>query len=173
MFRRKCRRSYRRSLNVKPILTVRKAELTDVESIFELLELYTASGIVLSRSQEDIALFISNFMVAEVDGTVRGCVALRDFGKDLLEVRSLVVAPDFQGKGIGKALILAIISNLKYSRPEWRLFTLTLQTEFFRSLGFREVPKSLFPEKIWSDCSKCAKRHCCDETALLIESENL
>ena len=104
-----------------------------------------------------------------------GCGAIAGYWGSTTEsiLLTIFVLPEYQGKGIGKALILAIISNLKYSRPEWRLFTLTLQTEFFRSLGFREVPKSLFPEKIWSDCSKCAKRHCCDETALLIESENL
>jgi amino-acid N-acetyltransferase len=160
-------------LTVKTILNVRHAELSDVESIFNLLELYTAKGIVLSRSREDIALFISNFMVAEIDGIIHGCVALRDFGKDLLEVRSLVVSPQFQGKGIGKALVNAIVEDLKFSRPEWRLFTLTTTPEFFNSLGFREVPKSLFPEKIWSDCSKCAKRDCCDEVALLIEAEDI
>ena len=158
---------------MKPLLTVRKAELADVGSIFNLLELYTARGIVLSRSREDIALFISNFMVAEVDNIIHGCVAVRDFGKDLLEVRSLVVSPQYQGMGVGKALVNAIIGNLRSSRPVGRLFTLTTTPEFFKALGFREVPKSLFPEKIWSDCSKCAKRDCCDEAALLIEPEDL
>lgn len=158
---------------MKTILTVRKAELADVVSIYRLLELYTASGVVLSRSKEDISFFIRNFWVAEVDNIVHGCVALRDFGNGLFEVRSLVVSPQFQGKGIGKALVNAIIDMLKYDHPEWRLFTLTMQPLFFAALGFREVPKSLFPEKIWSDCAKCAKRHCCDEVALLIESGEL
>lgn len=156
---------------MKELLTIRKAAVQDVESIHHLLELYAPAGIVLSRSKEDINFFISNFTVAIYENKVCGCAAVRDFGNDLLEVRSLVVAPGLQGKGIGKAMLNAMISTLKAQRSCWRLFTLTLRPEFFRSLGFREVPKSLFPEKIWSDCSKCAKRSCCDETALLLESD--
>ncbi len=155
---------------MKELLTVRKAVTRDVESIYCLLELYAHSGIVLSRSREDISFFISNFTVAEYEGKVCGCAAVRDFGNDLLEVRSLVVMPGLQGKGIGRAMLRVIISNLNADRNGWRLFALTLRPDFFRSLGFREVPKSLFPEKIWSDCSKCAKRSCCDEIAVLLES---
>ena len=156
---------------MKESLIIRKASAQDVESIHALLELYAPAGIVLSRSKEDINFFISNFTVAIYEDKVCGCAAVRDFGNDLLEVRSLVVAPGMQSKGIGKAMLKVIISNLNDERKYWRLFALTLRPDFFRSLGFREVPKSLFPEKIWSDCSKCAKRSCCDETALLLESD--
>ena len=58
--------------------------------------------------------------------------------------------------------------KLKKERASWRLFTLTTTPAFFRTIGFREVPKEEFPEKIWSDCSKCPKFNCCDETALLM-----
>lgn len=153
--------------------SVRQAESGDVDAIFQLLELYAPSGIVLQRSKEDIALFLKNFRVAVFNGSVVGCAAVRDFGNDLLEVRSLVIHPDFQGRGIGGKIIRTIIDGLKQSRDSWRLFALTLRPEFFCALGFREVPKALFPEKIWSDCAKCAKRHCCDETAVLLDSGDL
>lgn len=153
------------------LLNIRQAELGDVDRIFELLEIYAAKHIVLSRSHDDIALFIGNFVVAEYEGKVCGCAAVRDFGNDLLEIRSLVVAPEMQGKGVGKAIIRMIVEKLRCKRAQWRLFALTLRPDFFRSLGFKEVEKELFPEKIWSDCSKCSKRDCCDEIALLLESE--
>ena len=155
---------------MKELLTIRDAAIEDVESIHYLLSIYAPQGIVLARSRDDIAFFISNFTVAVLDGKVCGCAAVRDFGNDLLEVRSLVVAPGLQNKGIGKAMIKAIIEKLKVQKNFWRLFALTLRPDFFRSMNFREVPKSLFPEKIWSDCSKCAKRDRCDETAVLLES---
>ena len=153
------------------VVTIRPAQPDDVDAIFELLELYTASGIVLKRSKEDIAGYLANFIVAVVNGSVCGCCAARDFGHDLLEVRSLVVSPVCQGKGVGKKLVSSIIDRLNKERSVWRLFTLTLQVDFFKSLGFSVVEKEIFPEKIWSDCSKCPKFNCCDETALLLEKK--
>ena len=156
---------------MKNMVTVRPAGEEDVQDIFRLLEMYAGQGVVLRRTPEDIRFFLGNFVVAEFDGKVCGCGAMRDFGGDLLEVRSLVVDPAFQGKGIGRAIVEAMISGLKLRRSEWRLFTLTLQAGFFRQLGFSEVDRHMFPEKIWSDCSKCPKHSCCDEIAMLLESK--
>lgn len=153
---------------MKDQVKIRPASQTDVDAIFDLLEIYVAAGIVLKRSKEDIGFFIGNFVVAELQGKVCGCAALRDFGGDLLELRSVVISPELQGKGIGKIMVLEIIGRLKKERPLWRLFTLTTTPAFFKSMGFKEVLKEEFPEKIWSDCSKCPKFHCCDETALVI-----
>ncbi len=151
-------------------LRIRPAATADIDAIFSLIELYTGNGVVLKRSKDDIAAYLANFIVAEKNGSICGCCAARDFSNDLLEVRSLVVSPACQGQGIGKKLVKFIIDKLSAERKTWRLFTLTLQVEFFRSLGFAVVDKESFPEKIWSDCSKCPKYHCCDETALLLSS---
>ena len=150
---------------------VRRASETDVKAIFELLEPHAQAGIVLRRSEADILFYIKNFRVVLYEGCICGCVAVRDFGADLLEVRSLVVADDFRGRGAGRALIDFVIKELNELRPgvAWHLFTLTGQPGFFERMGFRVVSKEMFPEKIWSDCSKCSKRNCCDETALLFE----
>ena len=153
---------------MKESLNVRAAELKDVDAVFELLEIYAPGGTVLRRSKEDIAFYIGNFMVAEYGNRVCACAALRDFGKDLLELRSVVVHPDLQGRGVGKTLVEALIAGVRVSREHWRLFTLTTTPAFFKTLGFVETVKEEFPEKIWSDCSKCAKLHCCDEVALMI-----
>ena len=156
---------------MKDNILVRPAEIGDIDAIFELLELYTASGVVLKRSKEDIADYLKNFVVATDNGVVCGCCAARHFGNDLYEVRSLVVSPECQGKGIGRLLVTFIIDRLDREVPGWRLFTLTLQDKFFQTLGFSVVEKEIFPEKIWSDCSKCPKYHCCDEIALLLEKK--
>lgn len=150
---------------------VRAASAGDVERIHALLEIYAARKVVLPRPKEEILSAVGTFVVAEAAGEIRGCAAVRDFGGGLLEVRSLVVDPAFQGQGIGRAIVSGIVEGLRRDRGRWRLFALTLRPEFFRALGFREVPKAVFPEKIWSDCSKCAKRACCDETAVMLESD--
>ncbi|MBE6384433.1 MAG: GNAT family N-acetyltransferase [Lentisphaerae bacterium] len=153
---------------MKCSVNVRAATVADVDAIWELLEIYVPGGTVLRRSKEDISFYIGNFWVAESQSGVCGCAALRDFGNDLLEVRSVVIHPDMQGRGIGKVLLENIIAELRQSRAHWRLFTLTTTPAFFKSLGFAETAKEEFPEKIWSDCSKCPKFHCCDEVALVI-----
>lgn len=148
-------------------LTVRKAQEADVPAVHALLERYADMGIVLRRSQQDILNSLRNFFVAESDGEIRGCAALRDFGNNLMEVRSLVVAPEHQGQGIGRALVNSVVEDVRSKRRQWRIFTLTGQPDFFSKLGFRTVAREMFPEKIWSDCRNCPKNDCCDEVALM------
>lgn len=150
------------------LVTVRSAVEADIEDIYQLLEFYAVQKIVLHRDREDLRFYLGNFVVAEFDGKVCGCCAVRDFGNDLLEVRSLVVSPTVQGKGIGRAMLRAIVAGLKLRRQSWRLFTLTLQPGFFRALGFQDASRLSFPEKIWADCSKCPRQDHCDETALIL-----
>ena len=152
-------------------VSVRMAEPSDAPAIHALLEPYADEGIVLRRSVEDILFYIKNFRVALIGEQVCGCVAVRDFGNSLFEVRSLVVDRSLQGQGVGRILIEFIIEQLyqKFQSNKWSLFTLTGQPVFFQRLGFQIVSKELFPQKIWSDCAKCKKQNCCDETALLFD----
>lgn len=150
-------------------MIVRPAELKDVRRICELLKIYSVQHIVLARDEADVTFYLKNFTVCEIDGAVEGCSALRDFGNELYEVRSLVVSPDKKGMGIGRRMIDFQMKKFADTGVPVRVFALTYQVEFFNKMGFREVEKELFPEKIWSDCVKCAKRDKCDEIAVLYE----
>lgn len=150
-------------------IIVRHAELKDVQRICELLKIYSEQHIVLARDEADVTFYLKNFTVCEIDGVVQGCAALRDFGNDLYEVRSLVVAPDLKGQGIGRKMIEYQLKVFADTVKTVRIFALTYQVEFFRKMGFEIVEKELFPEKIWSDCVKCSKREKCDEIAVLYE----
>jgi amino-acid N-acetyltransferase len=148
---------------------VRMAAEKDVPQIQKILEMYAREQIILPRTAEDILENLGRFIVADLNGEVKGCVAIRDFGNDLLEVRSLAVLPDSFGKGIGRQLINKLISVLEEERRSFRLFALTYKTDFFIKLGFQRVSMDMFPEKIWSDCVKCPKKEHCDEEAVLLE----
>ena len=150
-------------------LIVRPAEISDVARICELLKIYSEQHIVLARDEKDVTFYLKNFTVCEINGIVEGCAALRDFGNDLYEVRSLVVAPDKKGMGIGRKMIEFQLDSFRNAKSDIRIFALTYQVEFFKKLNFNVVEKELFPEKIWSDCVKCTKRECCDEIAVLRE----
>ncbi len=152
-------------------LRIRKATKEDVPAIHALLAIYAAQKVLLPRSESDISHYIANFTVAEEEGTLIGCVAVRDFGGDLLEVRSLAVSPERRGCGIGRAMLEDRMDRLRRTRTSFRLFALTCQEGFFVRQGFQVVSKEHFPEKIWSDCHACPKYDSCDEVAVLFVSE--
>jgi len=58
---------------------------------------------------------------------------------------------------------------LACKRHAKRIFALTMRPRLFQRLGFKVVDKELFPQKVWSDCSKCPKRDCCDEVAVSLD----
>ena len=147
---------------------LRPAELPDVHNIHLLLHDYATEGVLLDRSEEDITFYLKNFTVAvDENSDLLGCMAVRDFGSDLLEVRSLAIRRELRKSGIGRKLIAKAIERLDAQRTDYRLFALTLQPGFFERLGFEIVEKELFPEKIWADCSHCPKRDRCDEIAVI------
>ncbi|MBW2673842.1 MAG: GNAT family N-acetyltransferase, partial [Deltaproteobacteria bacterium] len=81
----------------------------------------------------------------------------------------LYVRSENRRSGIGRKLVEACISEA-ITLDLLRVFTLTYQTEFFKTLGFVVTDKSKLPEKVWSDCFKCSKYpDFCDEIAMIME----
>lgn len=150
---------------------IRKAILQDARQIHQLLLTYAKDGIVLPRSLMEIFEAIRDFYVFVEDDRVVGAAALNICWEDLAEVRSLVVNEDFAGRGIGRHLVEACLSEAR-QLGIGRVFALTYQQEFFEKLGFEVIEKSELPQKIWGDCIKCAKFPECDEIALSLTLEN-
>ena len=82
-------------------------------------------------------------LVAEEDGRIAGCVALRGLGDGDCEMKRMFVAPDFHGKGVGLLLGRSIVEQAKaigYRRM--LLDTGPAQREaqgLYRKLGFRDI----------------------------------
>lgn len=150
-----------------PVIQIRKAAVEDVPAIYQILATFAEQRLLLPRPQLDILMRIENFYVACVDGEVAGCAALRDYGNELYEVRSLAVAERFQNLGLASKIVTAQLESLAGKNA--RVFALTYRDHFFQRLGFSVVEKTLFPEKIWSDCERCPKKDHCDEIAVLME----
>ncbi len=149
-------------------ISIRHADENDVMSIHKLLVDYARQQLLLARSPEDIKEHIGNFVIAEAAGKTIACCALRDFGSNLYEVRSLAVAPDYSGRGIGSEIVGYLVKSMKHKSP-CRIFALTYHPRLFIRQGFHHVSKEFFPPKIWCDCSSCPKKDHCDEEAVLIE----
>ena len=83
-------------------------------------------------------------LIAYRDGQAAGCVALRDLGEGICEMKRMFVPSAFRGSGIGRALANRVIEGAReagYRRM--RLDTSKRQDEAMRlyeSAGFRRIP---------------------------------
>lgn len=129
------------------------------------------AGIILSRSDDEVATNIRSYLVAKDGNKIIGCLALHIYSEELAEFRSMIVHKDYRGKGVGKKLINYELKNAKKLNLK-KVLVLTYQLRFFQGLNFLEIPKSEIPDnKIWADCIKCKHFSMCDEIALIKEVE--
>lgn len=149
---------------------IRKARIGDVVTTQKLLAGFAQKGKLLARSLSELYTNLRDTFVVqdESTGQVMGCCSLHIIWEDLAEIRSLAVADEYQGRGLGRALVEACVAEARELGIK-RLFTLTYETGFFEHVGFRVVDKNIFPQKIWADCLHCPKFPECDEVALVMD----
>lgn len=145
---------------------IRHAQLGDVTGIHGLLKQFSDRGVLLPRSEGDLFNHLREFMVVETRGRVIACSALQIFTRQLGEVRSLAVSPQYGGLGLGRRLV-GRIEREALEIGLSRLMALTYETDFFHKLGFRTVDMKALPEKVWGACINCHKFRNCDEIAVL------
>lgn len=146
-------------------MIIRDAQIKDVKRIHELIGSYAELDRMLFASLTAIYENLQTFTVAEVDGMVVGCCALKILWEDLVEIKSLAVDQSSFGRGIGKALVLAGMEKARQLGLK-KVFILTLEAGFFEKVGFKLVSKDTLPMKVWSDCAACPKQDHCDEIAM-------
>lgn len=146
---------------------IRKARINDAPAIADLINHFAAQGLMLPKRLVEVYEYIREFWVAiGPKNQLLGCGGLRLMWNDLAEVRSLAIASEAQGQGIGRRLVEALVSEA-HDLGLARLFALTYQKEFFEKLDFQVVDRAIFPQKVWMDCQQCPKNQCCDEIAML------
>ncbi len=144
-----------------------KAKLSDISKMQELIRPEVESGIILDRSDDEIATNIRSYTLVFLDGKFVGFTALHIHTFSLAEIRSLIVKDGFRGKKIGEKLINKVLDEAK-SLGVQRVLSLTYKHSFFERLGFVEIPKESLPEhKIWADCIKCKHFPICNEVSLI------
>ncbi len=145
---------------------IRRACVDDVEQMAALINSYAAQGLMLPKTHAQLYNNLRDFIIADADGVVAGCAGLKITWRDLSEIVSLAVAPQWQGQGLGRRLCEPLIEDAAaLGIPT--VFALTYQVGFFAKLGFEIVPKTTLSQKVWQDCQFCPKQDCCDEVAMI------
>ena len=151
---------------------IRKAKYNDVESIQNLIRIFSETGKVLFRSLDEIKENISSFWVYEKNDQLIGvCSLKKDWGR-LVELRSLGVDPRYSGQGIGTKMVEASLKEALSTDCD-TLFVLTYAVSMFKRLGFRTIDKERLPHKVWNDCNACLHQENCDETAMVLSLASL
>lgn len=147
-------------------LEVAPAQLDDVKGIYTLLRNYSDTDVLLPRSESDIYNSLRDFYVVRQGYRVVACAALLIYTRELGEVRSLAVDPEFMKLGLGFRLVRRLEEDAR-SIGLSKLMALTYVVSFFQKLGFHVVDMSALPEKVWGACINCHKFQNCDEIAVL------
>jgi GNAT superfamily N-acetyltransferase len=84
-----------------------------------------------------------SLLIAYHEGRVAGCVALRDLGDDICEMKRMFVPADCRGLGVGRALAAGVLGDAKAAGyRHMRLDTSRHQSEAMRLYersGFRRI----------------------------------
>lgn len=118
-----------------PDFTLRPARTSDVAGIRQLVRPLADRRVLLEK--EAVAYFesLQEFVVAEDEGVLLGCGALHVMWEDLAEVRTLATVDNRRGQGIGRSLLIELVENARRIGVS-RLFCLTFEVDFFRTMGF-------------------------------------
>ena len=157
------------ALNPNLPLDLRPATLSDIPKIYDLVKYWADKGRMLERSPALLESTIDEFLLLEnTNGDLAGCVGLHRMADDLAEVRGLAIHPAFQGKGLGRWLVLG---TERFARDLGlkRLFAWTYEQRFFEKCGFLRIPREVerLPSEIHAECTRCAFQTNCQEIPML------
>jgi len=145
-----------------------KAKLSDIPDMQALVTAEVKEGIILNRTEDEVATNIRSYVLAKDDGKLVGYTALHIHSKRLAEIRSLIVDESYRGQSVGKRMVKFTLEEAKVLGVEEDVLVLTYLPQFFEKLNFNEINKEIIPEhKIWADCIKCIHFPVCNEVALI------
>jgi amino-acid N-acetyltransferase len=135
-------------MSAEPV--IRRARTSDVRGIRALVAPLAERRVLVSKEAVTYFESLQEFRVAELDGRVVGCGALHVMWEDLAEIRTLAVAPQMLGTGLGGRLLEALVEDAREIGVE-RLFCLTFETDFFTRHGFSAIEGQAVPMDVYAE----------------------
>lgn len=113
--------------------SIRRAVQADAHSIYNITRNGVRTESLRERSQESIEATIQNYLVYEIDGSIVGCVNLKNYeGGAVVEVGSVYVQAFYQNKGVGRKLVEFACAEAKEHGSK-RVIAMTTQASKFFS----------------------------------------
>jgi len=137
--------------------SIRPLHSKDLPDILRLMEPFMQKGILIRRNPEQIQEKKDDYSVFEIDGSIRACGALHEWGESQGEIAAVATDPNYTDLGLGKKIVGFLIEKAKKSGMR-RVFVLTTQSQdWFESLGFKESSVDSLPEKKRKNYDKTRK----------------
>jgi len=150
------------------VIELVKAKLSDIPAMQALIVSEVKDGIILDRTEDEVATNIRSYVLAKDGNKLVGYTALHIHSKRLAEIRSLIVDEAYRGQKVGQRMVQFALDEAKDIGVEEDVLVLTYLPQFFLKLNFKEINKEVIPEhKIWADCIKCIHFPICNEVALV------
>jgi amino-acid N-acetyltransferase len=125
--------------------SIRNLRSKDIPDILRLMEPLTQQGNLVRRGPEQIQEKKEDYVVFEIDGSVRACGALHDWGETQGEIAAVATDSLFADMGLGRRIVGFLVDRAK-KRGMSRVFVLTTRThDWFEALGFKEASQESLP----------------------------
>ena len=121
-------------------MSLRAATRADWDAIAALLG---ACGLPLAGAEPHV----EEFVVATRGDAIVGCAGLERHGAAAL-LRSVAVAPELRGTGLGVALVEAAIARARAGGVDTLALLTTTAERYFPRFGFRVAPRDALPESL-------------------------
>jgi amino-acid N-acetyltransferase len=131
-------------------MEIRPARTSDIKGIRQLIDSYAPQGRLLSKETVTLYESVQEFTVAVEGDQVVGCGALHVLWEDLAEVRTVAVAENLRGKGVGHQILDSIVARAQAIGVK-RIFCLTFETKFFGRHGFEVIEGTPVEPEIYKE----------------------
>lgn len=123
------------SASPTPEVKIRETNGADIEELTCFLEPFFEQRVILSRTEPELRTLIQHGFVATQDEQIVGFAAIEVYSAKLAEIQSLAVAPELQGRGIGRDLVRRCVDRAT-TLGVFELMAITASEKLFQDVGF-------------------------------------
>lgn len=114
-------------------MAVQTPNFSDIKQIASLVNSDPAH--LIARTEEEIEIQLTSWRIIKADGRVVACGCFDYFSPRIAEIRSIIVHPDYRGRGYADEIMKSLTSM---ALPGQQVFVVTATPDFFRRHDFSE-----------------------------------